>query len=372
MVIYLVFFCIICILTYIAEFFLKKKNNKILFWIFMGIVIFLISAFAGVRDKTVGTDVTVYAEPIFESIDKYGLNFTLRYSNVEKLYVYLTYFIWEINGNLNTVLFGVQMLISIPLGIYLYHNRNQVSITISILIYMFVFYGLNFNLMRQSIAMAIVLFGIRYVAKRDFIKYFVCIILAMNFHLTAVTMLPVYFIYPLFLKKEKNIYQIIILSIVVLIVVTLKNVLGILLGYGLIPEKFSSYLNQFLINGVDFQLIASIFKIGFFVLIFLYNKFSRDSNEHEKSFMFFLAVIDLIIFQCGALISYAERISYYFSIITYMFFLPRLVNIVKKNKFNKITIRMIILAYIGIYWYVTFVILRVSCIIPYTSQIINI
>lgn len=372
MLIYLLFFILVIGLTGVSEVILKKGNNKILFFIISSIVVFLVAAFAGVRDKTVGTDVLTYAEPILTSIEKYGLNFTMKYANVEHLYILLSYIVTLIRGNLNVLLFFIQLLILIIVYIYAYKNKNEVSITMIVAVYLFMFYGITFNLMRQSIAMFIMLYALKYIKERKLVKYIISIIIAMNFHITAVFLIFLYWLYPIFNKKDKYLYQIIIISILIFVILALKSVLEIFLNFGILPEKFSSYLGTFLFEETNFQIKASIMKIIILFFACIYINVKKNNITVDDQFAFFLIVIDFILFQAGAIISYAERISYYFSLIGYMYLIPRFLKIFKNNMSNKIGSIIILFIFLVIYWYITFVILGVSSIIPYKSVILGI
>lgn len=49
------------------------------------------------------------------------------------------------------------------------------------------------NVQRQAIAFCIFFYSIRYIYKRSFLKYFLCIVLAMGFHYSVILLLPLYF-----------------------------------------------------------------------------------------------------------------------------------------------------------------------------------
>lgn len=51
-----------------------------------------------------------------------------------------------------------------------------------------------FNGMRQWIASIILFWAIKYIWNDNFIKYFICVILASTIHISALIMIPVYFI----------------------------------------------------------------------------------------------------------------------------------------------------------------------------------
>lgn len=56
------------------------------------------------------------------------------------------------------------------------------------------FYTLSFNMVRQSIAMAITFFALRYLFDRKLLKYMITILVASTFHITSLIMIPMYWI----------------------------------------------------------------------------------------------------------------------------------------------------------------------------------
>lgn len=53
---------------------------------------------------------------------------------------------------------------------------------------------INSSAMRQSLALIIFIYSIKYIFSKDAIRYFICIIVASTFHSSALILLPVYFI----------------------------------------------------------------------------------------------------------------------------------------------------------------------------------
>jgi len=93
------------------------------------------------------------------------------------------------------------------------------------------------NIMRQMVGMAIVIFSIRYVEKKDLKRFIICIILAGGFHYTCFLFLPLYWLGMYRLSPKK---------IVIILI-------SVLLGYSLIEElilkvigltKYSWYIGK--------------------------------------------------------------------------------------------------------------------------------
>ena len=165
MIPYLIIFTIIIIITYFMEK-NKRKGNKILSKILLVCIILLISAFAGVRDETVGTDVNVYATTTLIRIGLNGFEHTYEIANVEIAFVVLAQITYWLNADVHTLLFFIQLIITIFTVLYIDKNSEGKSMTLYMATYLCMFFGIGLNLMRQSMAMAIVLFSYLYVKKK--------------------------------------------------------------------------------------------------------------------------------------------------------------------------------------------------------------
>ena len=83
----------------------------------------------------------------------------------------------------------------VTLSTCLFIRRNSVDTPLSLTIYVCLgLFTFNMNGMRQAIAMSICLFAYEYVKKRKLIPFVLTILLAMQFHRTAMCFLPVFFL----------------------------------------------------------------------------------------------------------------------------------------------------------------------------------
>lgn len=107
------------------------------------------------------------------------------------------------------------------------------------------------NVQRQAIAFCIFFYSIRYIHKQSFLKYFLCILLAMGFHYSAILLLPLY----LFDKfKTCFIDKLSIQLLLYIFILTLRTKLEILLiqiALLFAPAKYAGYGEKLLNWRVD-------------------------------------------------------------------------------------------------------------------------
>ena len=86
-----------------------------------------------------------------------------------------------------------------------------------------------------------------------------------------------------------------------------------------------------------------------------------------------MMIIDLITYELNIFIAFSERLSMYFGIIVYLFFIPQLSKFVKGNKKIKYIITNILLIFIMLgYYLLKFVYQNAGNTFPYQSSILNI
>lgn len=161
----------------------------------------------------VGTDYTTYMEHQIPNV--LGYIYDPGHS-VEPLYVELIKFGVSL-GSYQWIFVLTHLLI---IGfIFLYIKRRSINYSISIFILMFgTFYNFSLNGMRQSIATAIFLFSTQYIIRKNPVRYFVCVAVAILFHTSAVIYIPVYLLGKLHLKRLRQTFVILlILSPIVVI-----------------------------------------------------------------------------------------------------------------------------------------------------------
>lgn len=314
MIIYFVVLSVALLIYYLGQ----KKRIRIVSYV--GLLIIIL--FAGFRYK-VGIDFVSYwwiYENIQHSLAEPGYTFICKILSFANL-----------GAQAQFLFFSAMTLLIVVKGIKFYNYKHTVF---CLFLYIFAgFYVDSFNIIRQSVAIAIFFWSGQYIIKREFKKYIICIICASCFHLSALFLIPFYFI----LKKHySKIY--IITALVLSLILAYSGIMGRLIGY--LPF-YMSYLepgNSFNINSNLGSGFFIKYIIGFVLLVAKDKiiKIKSDNNVVLNAYFMYLILM-------GILQDYLVflRIAYFFQIFL-IIALPALVSIMKQNGSRIITKGIII------------------------------
>ncbi|MDO9594870.1 MAG: EpsG family protein [Lutibacter sp.] len=90
--------------------------------------------------------------------------------------------------------FLIMALMTNYLFINSFNRYNNTFLIIFIYLTGSIFYFNTFNLVRQMGAASIFMYGIRFIENRKLLPYVLCVLLAASFHISAILLLPIYFI----------------------------------------------------------------------------------------------------------------------------------------------------------------------------------
>lgn len=174
---------------------------------------------AGVRDLSIGTDISNYGWFNFDAATHFSNLFDyieyIRLNNkVEMGYSVLNFVVSRFTSSVNVFLFVLNFLTLLFVVLALYQLRNKIPIYYGLIIYYLTAWGTSLNVMRQSLAAAIVLFAIcMYVKNNKIIPFFLFTLIAISIHQTAIIAVAVFIIYVL---SSDNIKMIHIVAIAIL------------------------------------------------------------------------------------------------------------------------------------------------------------
>ena len=177
----------------------KQALNRKSFWI----PLIVLSLFAGMRSFRVGTDSWNYTKDFRSSLNIYNFQFN---ESVEIGYQVLKYILLSL-----TYSYFWLFWLSGFIVVYCYLKiirKYSVDYWFSVFLFMTLgVYTFFFNGLRQGLAMAIFALAIPYLLEKRFVRYLLVCIVASLFHVTALFIIPFYFLVNL---KIKLIYKIII------------------------------------------------------------------------------------------------------------------------------------------------------------------
>lgn len=350
MLIYIFLFTIISFFIFL-DISNMKENTKMYIAIFLGIFLVLLSS---IRWNT-GTDWISY---YYFFIHNNSLDEFLS-GDFEIGYAVLNYSIKNIIAQYN-ILLGIMALSIICLKyrcIFLYSIFPLMSLALN-------FANSNGDLfpVRQTIAIAMILYSVHFIIQRKKILFIANIVLASTFHISALVFLPAYFIFYLNIRRRY-----LVIGAFVSIVIGSTSIIENLLEYFVtqfagndfyVLFKISDYLDAQK-SGENFGAAVSestanalgILRRCMFlpILIYFKNKFS-NINQNYVGFLN-LTCIGIFLFYLLYSVSatVAARLSIYYSLFE-IFTIPYLFLLVQNN-FSRTILWIICIIYCGLKYY---------------------
>lgn len=286
---------------------------------FMGV--FFLFVFMAFRDVSIGTDLKTYL-PLFEKlkssslIDFIGIN--SEFIGYEKGYLLLNYIISFFGDS--------RLLLVIISGIYIYSVSHLISKFsplpfLSLLLFVLAnFYFSGMNLLRQYLAIAVLLFSLRYVINRSFIRFIIIVLIASSIHRTALVFTLIYFLYPIQLTRR---YVVFVVSISLLS----YFVLGQFLFSYLLSLMELSKFEKYILAGANGGMIFYLFILCFASLM-IFIPFDKRNESTNRTF-FHMMLLALLVQSFAVTIAELARLTQYF-FISFIVYLPCLVSCCKR------------------------------------------
>ncbi|MGL6100289.1 MAG: EpsG family protein [Fusobacteriaceae bacterium] len=299
MILYYFIFITLLIFIFLKK---KEKQNNIFIIFLLG---FYILSF---MRWEVGTDWESY-------YNNYELNNSLLdfYSSVhfEKGYQTLNFISKKIYDNYNFLLF-IQATIIFS---FIYYSLKRTSSNLLVsLFYLYTSHFGNIFFVRQSIAVSIILFSIKYIEERKILKFYMIVFLAMSFHISALIFIPAYFIYRIKLSNS-----ILYCSFFIILFI------AIFLGKGIIFKIFEIvsphrliYLNdnQELLRSKNSVLLTAIVSRSFFIIYYMLVFWKkRIVDLRINGFINFYLFSCILYILCVTINPMIARVSLYYEII---------------------------------------------------------
>lgn len=335
----LAFYIYFFLLLMMVGFAINKAKNITLrnekYWNYKTIIpIVLASLILGMR-YDVGVDYLTY-------LDLYQTKFIER-ENLELGFQFLIDTL-NLTGAHFSFLFILSSLITL---VFLYKAIKPLNKFLPYLIFYYFTSGLIFhsnNIIRHMIAFAILMYALRFVETKEFIRYVLIIALASLFHKSVIIFIPLYFI----LNKDIFYNRYLQYSLLTLVFVFGTQIFDLLLnyssnffvfiGYGNYIENADIYIRKIEItsrSGLG-VLNYSVLLINF-IVIFYSKELKETYKNHGVIIYYNLFFIGQLLFALVAGNIVFERLSYYFyffrfviyAITTYHFFHVKPINIIK-------------------------------------------
>lgn len=343
---------VICWILILGEFFkLKEKDAEdsnglkrtYIFWV--SLILILQS---GLRHVAVGEDTYQYLQQ-FNEVKRYSWDMVeneFKYYFIlgegkDPGYTVLQKYFQEFSNNYQVYLFFIAILFFSSFGYFVYKNSKSLSdVILSYFVYSIMFYTFySYTGIRQTIAMAIILFSYEWIKKRKLLFFIILILLASLIHKSALIMFVFYFF--TYIKQTKKLLWISIILFPLLVLFSSR----ISTFFIEITNSYSEYEEANKFAPINFTILMVVFSIVvayFHDIIIKDNKFLKYYYVAFSFALFFLAFV----FEIHGYMRMVQYFSFFLIV-----FIPALLNGIEKiNPEIKHKIKnFIILILLGLY-----------------------
>lgn len=185
------------------------------------------------------------------------------------------------------------------------------------------YYFQSFSTVRYYLALAIALWAIPYVIRKEWLKFLFLILLGASLHKSLLVVLPLYFLASIQWKK----WQLMLMALFCTTFFFLQDfyLRAVVFLYPTYEET------EYLEGGTSYVNILRCLAVLVLSLL-LYRKAVRDSRRNR--FYFYCNAGALVMYVCCSFLPIISRIGYYLT-ITHIFFIPSLLNGVENRKLKK-------------------------------------
>lgn len=318
-------YLLVLAISYVLAVIGNKTNDKKMVYL----IIIILSLFAGLRHEFVGTDTRACLETMGSSV-LFDNALSTREFGYRLVNIIL---FWVFNSSRMVLVFYSFVIVSLFI-IRLWELRETINFPFSVVIFFALVYLQSFNTLRQMIAVSIIFYGIKYLDQKKNVRFFICVIVATLFHLSAPISLFIFIIYDFFNLNFRRI-QIKKLFLYCMLI----GVAFVVLSIGRTQFLIESYF----ISGTRITGHASFFTISIVAFLYILERIptiAQSSNyfrSHAKNKLFYnsnstLYLVGLLISTLLSGLMNASRVSYYFTCLSIIFY---------SYKFNSKTIRII-------------------------------
>lgn len=331
------------------------KNSRHLKYIIPFLLLF---SCAALRGEGMGADYYTYRIYFSRYAD---MSMEEIFKQEESGYVFLNKILSVFSTDFYIVIVVVAFISLIGVFYFLKENCEKYT-ALSIWLYITLFFYLwTFTILRQAIAMSIVLIAFCYAMKNNWLKFFLLVLIAfLFFHNTAIIAL---IIYPLLKMDLKQIYFIIIFIIVSILFYYRENILKIM-RY-IVLRRFRFYFSSELIQGEGNSLLLVYFALTVFIFFLIFKvKSIEEENVVLQKMILWSSCIGTTLQSMAMIFGLFNRLSQYFMIPVFLI-LPTLIRTKFKQKDRVIIVGLIM--FVSFLFYIYMLNAEGKTIVPYYS-----
>ncbi len=351
-----------------VEFRSPKKIYPVLMVVCAAIGLILPSLLAGMRDFSIGVDVLVYGNSWFKNAQLVSPMVYLQWatsSSIGLFYALLNLLVSFVSDDVHVFYFALMLVTLLFVYLAVSQFRGKIYVPFAMLVYHFLFYNSSLNILRQSVALAVILLAYSYLSKKNIKLFLVFWVVAMLFHTSAILMILLVPLFTISTSVYRRIYSIVIFIVFTGVAFTYRAVLGALISTGILGPRYLTYLDTTFAGG---RIIRTVFWAMLLVLVIYKYQTMIDYDRRNRLYVnaAFISVAFTIFLFMGN--NQIIRIAYYFD-IALVVLLPMLAETFSAslslgNKKIKVAY-MIEFAVVFAYWFLTIIVKNNGGTYPY-------
>lgn len=265
-----------------------------------------------------------------------------------------------IGGNYQTLLFVSGFIIYIFMIKGMIRAEDKKNIGIMCLIYFCLLFGPSFNIIKQMIAGAIILWGFPFIFERKLKAFIIVVLVATTFHASAILFIVLYFLYSESNDYKGTIKELAIVVIAIVLPMVFELLFSKLTALSIFSEYSSSYSNLFTKSGTIKSLILRLPVIV--PVVFSWKQVFKDNPKSR--FYLMMLILEYSTITLSFSMHWAFRISYYF-VEAEMLMASQVLssNYATKKTFWK----LYYILYYALYFYMVYYVWGDDGLFPYTS-----
>lgn len=305
----------------------------------------------------IGTDYFNYKE-IFNQYIRHGLAIEPGFKIIMSLSN-------KYMNGFDSLIFITSVMSVIPVFIWIVKNNKRKQIGIVVLVLLSIYFGIWFNAIRQSIAIGFVILAYNQIVERDFLKFTFLILIATQFHSSALIVYPLYFL----VSKNSNNSSICITKSKKKLFLWISIFILLITGYVFIGESlnlpYAKYINSYSEAGKTGGRTVYYFLANIFLYIPEVKLCSKLITKNPNFiFYYILLSIEFVLFLFSWRIGFAFRLAYFFS-ITHAVLIPATID--ASSKENRVFIKIYFIVVLLVNFYLTTFYLGYNGLYEYTS-----
>lgn len=325
----------------------KRKNliNRILF-----LLSFLVALLPMGLRYGIGTDYFYTYVPYFNWIGKGVKEFD------ELGFNFLNKIIYDTTGDYRVLFFITSFIFLVLIYKTIYNNSENICLSV-LLIFIGQAYFYGMNIVRQSLAMAIILLSFNFLKKNNKIAYLLLGLLAFSIHSSAIILIPFLYLSRFNINTKKKL-------LILFLVVCCFPITSILIEKIIINTKYAWYYtnsnyHEAISNTVILENIL-VFIID--LLVTIKNKNKIDKEYQMLSNINFFGIVVMIL---SSTIPLINRLIRYFTIFQ-IIFIPKIINKISLVK-DRIAIYLLIIIIMSSLTFYQIIIKGGEEVYPYVS-----